>query len=115
MEFQELRSTFERTMDAFKRLEWVALPVVAAVRGLCFGGGLEMALRTDVIFAGSSAKFGHPEQSTWEAMGALGADELTVDVAMPLFDTEDVRKALPAAVDAFPAGEPRPQFDFQGR
>lgn len=48
-------------------------------------------------------------------MGALSADDLILEVAMPLFDTEDVRKALPAAVDAFIAGGPRPQFDFQGR
>jgi hypothetical protein len=37
------------------------------------------------------------------------------DIAMPLFETEDVRKALPAAVDAFVSGAPRPRFDFQGR
>jgi hypothetical protein len=37
------------------------------------------------------------------------------DIAMPLFETEDVRKVLPAAVDAYVAGAPRPTFDFQGR
>lgn len=48
-------------------------------------------------------------------MGALGADDLAVDLAMPLFETEDVRKALLAAADALASGAPRPQFDFQGR
>lgn len=63
MELHEIRSMAERLMDGSNRLERVALPVVSAVGGLCLAGGFEMALRTDVIFAGSSAKFGHPEQS----------------------------------------------------
>jgi hypothetical protein len=37
------------------------------------------------------------------------------DIAMPLFETEDVRTALPASVEAYLAGRPRPRFDFQGR
>jgi enoyl-CoA hydratase/carnithine racemase len=36
---------------------------VAAIQGLCAGGGLELALRADVVFAGQTARFGHPEQS----------------------------------------------------
>lgn len=63
MESSELRAKFEGYLDAFNRLERVALPVVSAVRGRCLGGGFELALRTDVIFAGSSAKFCHPEQT----------------------------------------------------
>jgi enoyl-CoA hydratase/carnithine racemase len=59
----ELRATLERYMDVFNQFERLPLPVVAAVHGLCFGGGLELALRADVIFASSSARFGHPEQT----------------------------------------------------
>ncbi|MGU7780085.1 enoyl-CoA hydratase/isomerase family protein [Burkholderia sp. PU8-34] len=40
-----------------------ATQVVAAVQGLCFGGGFELALRADVIFAAESATFWHPEQT----------------------------------------------------
>ena len=58
-----LRATFERYMDVFNQFERLPLPVVAAVQGFCFGGGLELALRADVIFASSSARFGHPEQT----------------------------------------------------
>jgi enoyl-CoA hydratase/carnithine racemase len=50
-------------MSVFNRFERMPLPVVAAVQGLCFGGGLELALRADVIFAASGATFGHPEQT----------------------------------------------------
>jgi enoyl-CoA hydratase/carnithine racemase len=59
----ELRATFERYMEVFNRFEQLPLPVVAAVQGLCFGGGLELALRADVIFASETARFGHPEQT----------------------------------------------------
>jgi enoyl-CoA hydratase/carnithine racemase len=50
-------------MNAFNRFERMPTPVVAAVQGLCFGRGLEFALRADIVFAGESARFGHPEQT----------------------------------------------------
>ncbi|MGW2939037.1 enoyl-CoA hydratase/isomerase family protein [Streptomyces sp. NPDC001156] len=190
----ELRARFESYMSAFNRLEQVPVPVVAAVNGLCFGGGFELALRADVVFAGQSARFGHPEQSIaivtllggiyrvaaragrarayewaltseqvpaevmaaagvinhvvpdtdtverarsftrsvasgptrahaahkallrlWESGGSRAADDAMFDIAMPLFETQDVRTALPASVEAYLAGRPRPRFDFQGR
>jgi cyclohexa-1,5-dienecarbonyl-CoA hydratase len=37
------------------------VPLLAAVRGLCLGGGLELALLADRIFASPSARFGQPE------------------------------------------------------
>jgi enoyl-CoA hydratase/carnithine racemase len=60
---RQLRARFEHYMSVFNRFERIPLPVIAAVQGLCFGGGLELALRADIIFAGSSATFGHPEQT----------------------------------------------------
>ncbi|WP_318219029.1 enoyl-CoA hydratase/isomerase family protein [Streptomyces sp. SCL15-6] len=63
MNVRELRGLFERYMDVFNRFERLPLPVVAAVQGLCFGGGFELALRADVIFAAEGARFGHPEQT----------------------------------------------------
>lgn len=188
-----LRATFEHYMSAFNAFERLPVPVVAAVQGLCFGGGFELALRADVIFAGTTAKFGHPEQSlgivtllggvyrvaervgrarafewamtseqvpavTMERFGVINrvvadaelvqtaevfarklatgptrahaahkallraravggvcaADEMMFDVAMPLFDTDDVKRGIPSAVKAFKAGTPRPVLDFKG-
>jgi enoyl-CoA hydratase/carnithine racemase len=38
-----------------------AAPTVAAIRGYCLGGGLELALATDIRIAAQSAIFGFPE------------------------------------------------------
>ena len=37
------------------------VPVLAAVRGQCLGGGMELALGANLIFAAPDAKFGQPE------------------------------------------------------
>ncbi len=191
---RELRARFEYFLSVFNRFERIPLPVVAAVQGLCFGGGLELAVRADVIIAGASASFGHPEQSlgivtllggvyrvaeragrsrasewamtsekvpaetmerfgvvnrvvadaqvvsearafaeriasgptrayaahkallrTWAVGGVAAADQAMFDIAMPLFETEDVRRGLDSAVTALKAGKPRPVLDFKGR
>ena len=36
-------------------------PIIAAVNGLCLGGGMEMAINTDLVVAAEDAKFGLPE------------------------------------------------------
>ncbi|KAI5464997.1 ClpP/crotonase-like domain-containing protein [Mariannaea sp. PMI_226] len=36
-------------------------PIIAAVNGLCLGGGLEIAANLDMVIASSAAKFGLPE------------------------------------------------------
>jgi hypothetical protein len=38
-----------------------------------------------------------------------------LDIAMPLFETNDVRPGIPSAVAATKAGRPQPMLDFQGR
>src|SRR5260370_15023254 len=63
MSARELRTLFERYMNAFNQFERLSIPTVAAVQGLCFGGGLELAVRSDVIIAAETARFGHPEES----------------------------------------------------
>jgi enoyl-CoA hydratase/carnithine racemase len=45
----------------FARIEGLRPPVVCAINGLALGGGLELALSTDLRVAGESAKLGAPE------------------------------------------------------
>lgn len=59
----ELNAIFERYMAVFNRLERLPIPVIAAVQGLCNGGGLELALRADILIAGESTRFSHSEQT----------------------------------------------------
>jgi hypothetical protein len=36
------------------------------------------------------------------------------DIAIPLFETEDVRRGIRSTVEALKAGRPRPVLDFKG-
>lgn len=191
---REMRTQFEHFMQTFNQFERLPVPTVAAVQGLCFGGGLELAIRADVLFASSTARFGHPEQSiaivtllggiyriaervgrsramewaltsepvpaaemehfgvvnrviddaqlvdqatafarkvaagptkahaahkallrTWAIGGVAAADEVMFDIAIPLWATDDTRTAIPTAVSAMKAGQPRPAMPFVGR
>ena len=51
----------------------------------------------------------------WAVGGVAAADEAMFDIAMPLFETEDVKAGLTSAVRALKAGQPRPVLEFQGR
>jgi enoyl-CoA hydratase len=52
------RQVFDRVLYTLRQLR---RPVIAAVHGMAFGGGCEIAISTDFIIASDDARFGQPE------------------------------------------------------
>lgn len=79
-------------------VHWAAIgqcpkPVIAAVNGLAFGGGCELALHADMIVAADTAQFGQPEIKVGIMPGAGGTQRIVRAIgkykAMKLLMTGD--------------------------
>jgi enoyl-CoA hydratase len=72
----EAREYAELGLKTMKRIEDLAIPVIASVNGFALGGGCELALACEIRYASESAKFGQPEVGLGIIPGFGGSQRL---------------------------------------
>lgn len=66
----------KKGQSVFAQIERLEIPVIAAVNGFALGGGCELALACDFIYASDAAKFGQPEVKLGVIPGFGGTQRL---------------------------------------
>lgn len=85
-EFVRYRAAHETDdfIEPWQRLSRFSKPVLIALNGVAAGGGLELALMGDIIFAAETAKLGQPELSVGVIPGGGATQRLTRRIGQSL-------------------------------
>ncbi len=94
----------ERGQAVFRQLEKLSIPVIAAVNGFALGGGLELALACDFIYASENAKFGLPEVTLGLIPGFGGTIRLARALNLPRAKEMIYSGSMISAEEAFVLG-----------
>lgn len=95
----EARALSAHGQRVAERLESLRVPVVAAINGVCVGGGCELALACDVRVCASTARIGLPEITLGIVPGWGGSQRLPRVVGVGLA-TEMILTGRPLDADA---------------
>src|SRR5699024_2485236 len=73
----EVMDTVDKIGSLVTQIENMKMPIIAAINGLAFGGGLELAIACDIRLAEKQAKMGLTETSLAVIPGAGGTQRLS--------------------------------------
>ena len=93
-----------RGQKVFQTLNDLKVPVIAVVNGFALGGGCELALACDFIFASENAKFGLPEVTLGLIPGFAGTVRLSRAVGLRRARELTFTADMLTAAEAFAAG-----------
>jgi len=89
----ELHVVFDKICDVLDLIESIDIPVIAAINGFAIGGGLELALASDLRVMSASAELGFPQSRIGVIPGWNGIERILSTVgrggAMKLLLTGD--------------------------